>query len=70
MADDAVEAYPDGLLVHAYTSPVTAVAPIEAELPEHIVALVPAIAAGRAFTVMETEFEAEQPVAVTVSVTV
>ena len=67
MAVDAVEVKPDGLLVHEYTSPVTAVAPIVAELPEHIALLVPALAAGSGLTVIVTVFVLLQPVAVTVS---
>ena len=41
-----------------------------AELPEQIVELVPALAAGNAFTVIVTGFEFEQPVAVIFSVSV
>lgn len=45
-------------------------APIEAEFPEHIVLLVPALAAGRGLTAITTEFDLVHPVAVTVSVNV
>jgi len=51
-------------------SPPTAVEPIDVDDPEQIVALEPAAATGNGFTVTVTEFDLEQPVAVTVSVTV
>ena len=50
--------------------PPTAVEPIDVDEPEQIVALDPAAAIGNGFTVTVTEFDLEQPVAVTVSVTV
>ena len=51
-------------------SPPTVVEPIDVDAPEQIVALEPAAAIGKGFTVTVTEFDLEQPVAVTVSVTV
>jgi hypothetical protein len=50
--------------------PLTAETPIAAELPAQTELLLPALADGRELTVIVTEFEFEQPVAVTVSVTV
>ena len=51
-------------------SPVTDVAPMLAEEPLQMDALVPALAAGNAFTVITTECELAQPVVEFVSVTV
>jgi hypothetical protein len=51
-------------------SPVTAAAPIEAELPLHTDELLPAFAAGVEFTVITILLLLVQPLAVTVSVNV
>ena len=67
--DDAVDEYPDGVLDQEYVLPVTAVAPIAVVLPGQILEFVPALAAGREFTVTVTLFEATQPLTL-VSVTV
>ena len=48
--------------------PETVAAPIDTELPEHIVLALPTVAEGSGFTVTFTESELEQPVAVIVSV--
>jgi hypothetical protein len=56
-----VEVYPDGVLVHEYVFPDTAVVPMVAELPAQTEVLVPALAAGLAFTVIVTEFVLLQP---------
>ena len=63
-----VDVNPDGLLVQLYVLPETDAAPMETELPEHIVLAEPVEAAGSGFTVTFTESEFEQPVAVIVSV--
>ena len=67
---DVVEVKPEGVLVHAYVFPVTAVPPIVVEEPAQRPALVPALAAGRGLTVTTTEFDFKQPVVELVSVTV
>ena len=58
---------PLGLDVHEYVFPDTAVAPMEVELPEQILVLVPAVALGNGLTVMVTLLVLVHPVAVTVS---
>ena len=63
-----VEVKPDGLLVHEYVSEPTALPPIEVEEPELIVWALPALAAGKAFTVINAVSLFEQPVVVLVSV--
>ena len=50
--------------------PATAVAPMEMEAPMHILALAATAAAGRGFTLIVTEFDFVQPVAVVISVRV
>ena len=67
---DEFELYPEGILAHEYVSPLTALAPIVADEPEHIVCAVPVAAAGSELTVTFTELLFEQPVDVTFSVTV
>ena len=64
---ETVELYPAGLDDHEYVLPVLAAPPIVAEEPEHIAWLLPALAAGVAFTVTTILLAAEQPPAVTVS---
>jgi hypothetical protein len=56
-----VDVYPEGVLVHEYVFPETAVVPIAAEVPAQTEVLVPALAAGLEFTVMVTEFVLLQP---------
>ena len=67
---DEDELNPEGELDHEYVLPVTAAAPIEIELPEQMLVLEITAAAGNALTVMVTELDLVQPVAVTVSVSV
>ena len=65
-----VEENPEGLLVHEYVLPLTALAPIVVELPLQMVLALPALAVGNGFTVMTTEFDLLQEVAVTDSTNV
>jgi len=64
---EAVFVYPDGLDVHEYVFPLTAVPPMEALPPKQIGWLVPVFAAGSGFTVITTESDLVQLVAVIVS---
>ena len=64
---ELVELNPDAEPDQEYVLPVTAAAPMVADSPAQIVELVPALAAGSAFTVTKTELLLVQPVAVMVS---
>jgi hypothetical protein len=56
-----VEVNPAGELVHEYVLPATAVAPIDNDVPLHIVVLEIVVADGKGFTVIVTEFDFTQP---------
>jgi L-aminopeptidase/D-esterase-like protein len=65
----AVEVKPAGLLIQEYVLPATAVAPMLMDDPVQILVLAMVAAAGKGFTVMVTELDLTQPLAL-VSVTV
>jgi hypothetical protein len=61
---------PLGEDVQLYVRPAVEAAPSCVDAPAHIAVLVPALAAGKGFTVTTIELDLKQPVAVTVSVSV
>lgn len=67
---EALDVKPAGDEVQLYVSPVTAAAPMLVELPVQMACALPALATGSGFTVTVMLLEAEQPVALMVSVSV